>query len=122
MKYGNVPTNVEGKSFHSKHEAQRYSELVLLQKAGEIENLQLQVTYRLDVGGHHICKYIADFVYDDKNGRQVVEDTKSYATAKDPVYRLKKKLMKACHGIEIHEVMNTPRKIRSRAFPKKRGA
>jgi len=35
---------------------------------------------------------------------RVVEDVKSEFTRKDPVYRLKYKLMKACHGIDIREV------------------
>jgi hypothetical protein len=38
-----------------------------------------------------------------RNGRRVVEDCKSKPTM-TPVYRLKKKLVAALHGIEIHEV------------------
>ena len=49
---------------------------------------------------HKIAKYVADFTYEDKHGNLVVEDVKGRATA---TYRLKKKLMLACHGIEIVE-------------------
>jgi hypothetical protein len=47
-------------------------------------------------------RYIADFVY-IRDGRQVVEDAKSPHLRKDPVYRLKKHLMKSVHGIDIVE-------------------
>jgi hypothetical protein len=111
-KYSNVATNVEGKSFASKLEAKRYQELLLLERAGELTNLQTQVTYRLEVNGSLICKYIADFVYDDRNGLQIVEDTKGYIT---PEFRLKKKLMKACLGIDIELVFAT-RKVAGRKW------
>jgi hypothetical protein len=50
-KYGNVPTTVYGKTFHSKLEAERFLELRLLAKAGKIKNLQCQVKFSLDVEG-----------------------------------------------------------------------
>ena len=72
-------------------------------KAGEIRNLERQVRFPIVVNGVKVCTYIADHVYDEMAGR-VVEDVKSEFTRKDPVYRLKNKLMKACHGIDIREV------------------
>jgi hypothetical protein len=39
-----------------------------------------------------------------KNGSEVVEDVKSAITAKNPVYRLKKKLVEAIHNVKINEV------------------
>lgn len=114
MKYSNAPsTNDQGESFQSKLEMRRWQELTILQKAGEISELERQVTYRLDVNGYHIAKYIADAVYKDKNGNLIVEDTKSVATA-TPTYKLKKRLMKAIHGIDILEVYAVPRKIPAR--------
>ena len=47
------------------------------------------------------CAYIADFVYKDKNDKQVVEDTKGVRT-KD--YILKRKMMLYFHKIRIREV------------------
>lgn len=66
---------------------------------GEIEDLELQVVYKMEVNGMLVCKYLADFRY-RQNGEVVVEDVKGVST---PVYLLKKKLMKACHGIDISE-------------------
>ena len=69
------------------------------QKAGEIDELARQVRFRLDVNGVHVAVYVADFTY-VRDGERITEDVKGAIT---PVYRLKKKLMKACHGIEILE-------------------
>ena len=49
----------------------------------------------------HEVSYIADFVYKDKDGNQIVEDTKGFKT-KD--YELKRKMMLYFHGIRIREV------------------
>jgi hypothetical protein len=45
--------------------------------------------------------YLADFVYLDATGAQVVEDVKGAVT---PEFRLKRKLMLHVHGIEVKEV------------------
>jgi len=58
-----------------------------------------------------ICNYIADFVYTDENGNEVVEDVKGRATA---IYRMKKKLMVACHDVEIVEPGDTGVQQRAR--------
>lgn len=97
-KYGNIKAEADGITFHSKAERGRWMDLRLMEKAGEISELQRQVRYPLEVNGLHVCDYIADMVY-EKNGL-VVEDVKGYKTE---IYRLKKKLMLAVHGIEIKE-------------------
>ena len=103
-KYGNVKTEGDGVMFDSKREAGRYRELKLLQDAGEISHLVLQPRYTLVVKGELIATYIGDFEYRDlRTHDDVIEDVKSSAT-KTPVYRIKKKLMKALYGIEIQEV------------------
>ena len=99
-KYQAVPTEVDGIKFPSKKEANRYRQLALLVKAGEISGLRLQVSYDISVNEHHICRYIADFEYVTSHGAIVTEDVKGMRT---PVYKLKKKLMLAVHGIEITE-------------------
>lgn len=98
-KYRAVPVAIDGFRFHSQKEAGRYLELKLLQQVGRIAGLEMQVKYRLDINGSHICDYIADFRYTEE-GETIVEDVKGFYT---PVYRLKKKLMKAIHQIEIFE-------------------
>ena len=100
-KYNAIETEVDGIRFHSKKEAIRYQELKLMERAGEIKDLQLQVKYSLDVNGVHICNYIADFVYFDyRFSKVIVEDTKG---KRIQPYPIKKKLMKACHNIDIFE-------------------
>ena len=102
-KYGNRKVTVGDITFDSAKEAKRWGELQFMVKAGEIKNLDRQVRFPIIVNGMKVCTYIADHVYDEMAGR-VVEDVKSEFTRKDPVYRLKYKLMKACHGIDIREV------------------
>lgn len=100
-KYRNIKTAVDGITFDSKLEAKRYGELKLLEMAGEIHLLELQPKYRCVIGGEPVCTYIADFRYADKHGVVWVEDVKGMKT---PVYRLKKKLTEALHGITITEI------------------
>jgi hypothetical protein len=102
-KYRNVRTEVDGITFDSKKEATRYGVLRLMEAGGFIRNLRLQVPYAIKVNGVKVCTYKADFVYEEKfhNGwKEIVEDTKGVMT---PVYRLKKKLMRAALGIEIQD-------------------
>lgn len=94
-------TSSDGKSFHSRKERRRYEDLRLLERTGEISDLQLQVKYALEVNGLLICHYYADFKYFlTKERRWVVEDAKGFKTDS---YRIKCKLMRAVHGIEILE-------------------
>jgi hypothetical protein len=99
-KMHNQPTTVDGIEFQSKREAVRYGALKLLQSAGEITGLERQVRFAIDVAGLHICDYVADFCYHAVDGTSVVEDVKGMRT---PIYRLKRKLMKAVHAIDIVE-------------------
>ena len=120
-KYKSIKTLVNGIEFDSRKEARRYQELLLLQRAGVIRDLKMQVKYvlipaqyetyerygkkgqRLKDGKRALekeCSYIADFVYEE-NGIEVVEDTKGIKT-KD--YIVKRKLMLYVHGIRVKEV------------------
>lgn len=99
-KYGNQKTFVDGMVFASKREADRYAELKLLLAAGEITALRLQPCYPIVINGEKICDYYADFSYQRKDGVCVTEDTKGMRTV---VYRIKKKLVRAVHGVVIHE-------------------
>ena len=100
-KYRNEPTVVDGVRFDSRKEAARWCELRLLERAGAIADLARQVRFVLEVGGVRVGVYVADFQYRE-GGERVVEDVKSEGT-RTQVYRLKKRLMLACHGIEIRE-------------------
>ncbi len=103
MKYKNVKTFVDGISFDSRKESARYADLKLMQKAGEISDLTLQPKFDIVINGVKVCSYVADFSYVE-NGVKIVEDVKSEVTRKLPAYRLKKKLMKAVHSIEVREI------------------
>ena len=98
-KYHAKPTTVDGIRFASKAESARYGVLKLMQMAGEISGLELQPKFPLVVNGQKICFYIADFRY-VKDGKQITEDVKGMKTA---IYRLKVKLLKALHNIDVTE-------------------
>lgn len=95
--------------YASRKERRRADELRLLQRAGLISSLREQVPYELipaqrDANGkllERACRYVADFVYNDKDGRTVVEDAKGVRT---DVYRIKRKLMLKVYGISVREV------------------
>ena len=110
-KYRNKKTTVGDRVFDSKLEAGRFVSLKRLQESNLISGLQCQVSFSIEVNGLLVCKYVADFVYLDIDGRRVVEDAKGVRTRD---YILKKKLMKAVHGIEIIEFRREPRKSRTR--------
>lgn len=111
-KYGNRKVETPDGTFDSVKEFSRWQELKLLQRAGEIHDLQRQVPFVLiptqkDERGKVVereLKYIADFVYLANDGTgwcRVVEDVKGMKTE---VYRIKKKLMLYRNGIRIQEV------------------
>lgn len=97
-KYRNVKCTYNGIKFDSIGERDRYKVLELRQKAKQISELQTQVKYPLIVNQIKVCNYIADFTYCDIEGNLVVEDFKGVITG---LFTLKKKLMKAVHGIDI---------------------
>lgn len=100
-KYHAVPTTLDGIRFDSKAEAARYATLKRMQAVGAIRDLEIKPKFPCEVGGRKVCTYIADFGYiTDKDGR-VIEDVKGVKTA---IYRLKKKLVEALHGVQIVEV------------------
>lgn len=122
-KYNNKKIEVDGMTFDSKKEANRYKELSLLQKAGKISGLRTQVSYVLIPSQREVsdevytrgenkgknkpgkllereCTYVADFVY-YKDGEVIVEDTKGFRTKE---YIIKRKLMLYVHHIQIKEI------------------
>ena len=127
-KYKAKKTEVDGITFDSMKEAKRYQELKILEAAGQIKDLRLQVPYELipamrepDTVGKRGGKikgklieraviYKADFVYlekldipfsDQEKWEEVVEDVKGMRTKE---YILKRKLMLYRYGIRIREV------------------
>ncbi len=101
-KYGAVRTTApDGREFQSAKEAERYWQLCMMERAGEIADLELQPAYPLHANGMRIGEYRADFRYRViKTGDIVVEDTKGVRT---DMFRWKKKHTEAEYGIRIIE-------------------
>ena len=102
-KYGAKKTQFMGYTFDSRWEAERWGQLTAMERAGAIRDLDRQIKYDIIVNDQKICMYIADFRYtqveEDGSETKIVEDAKGVETAD---FKLKKKLMKACLGIEIY--------------------
>lgn len=103
-KYKNKKVQIDMYVFDSIAESRRYKELALLEKAGEIENLQLQPKFLLQDSfkkngkTYRKIEYIADFMYKEK-GKVIVEDVKGKETE---VFKLKHKLFeKKYPGLEL---------------------
>lgn len=107
-KYNARKAEVDGITFDSRKEAQRYAELKLLLRGGEIRDLRLQVKYELipKQDGERACEYIADFVYQDvRTGKTVVEDVKGCKQgAAYNIFAIKRKLMLWRYGIKVVEI------------------
>lgn len=106
-KFNAIKTTIDGITFHSKKESVRYTQLKLYEKGGLISDLRLQVSYelipKLVINGktERAIKYVSDFVYYDTVYKcEICEDSKGFKT---DVYKLKYRLMKLIHGIDIKE-------------------
>ena len=123
-KYRNRKVTIDGITFHSAHEGRCYSRLKLREKAGEVRALRLQPSYDLIVNGVLVCRYVADFEYEERfvphrerikgvrasgpdevnvpvaSWRLVTEDAKG-ARTKD--YVIKAKLFAVLYGREVRE-------------------
>ena len=110
-KYGNRRCQMDGFTFDSVKEMNRYVDLKYMLAAGQIKDLELQKPFVLDEGfrdkdgkWHRDFRYIADFVYYDfEKGETVIEDVKSESTKQDKVYKIKKRFMMK-KGLYITEV------------------
>lgn len=118
-KFANEPTVIDGHKFDSKREGKRYLDLKLLERAGEIANIELQPKFPLELqrmidgrltlvpikirskgypNGRR-CSYRADFRYQcRRTGQQIVEDVKGYD---DDRARFKRAVVECIYEIEI---------------------
>ena len=131
-KYGNRKTRTSDGILHdSRKEALRWTQLLLLERAGEITDLKRQVEFLLIPDQREPSTevyqkgekkgtpkegkllerkvvYVADFVYNDtKTGKRVVEDVKGYRDPSSAGYAkfvLKRKMMLWLYGIRVKEV------------------
>ena len=115
-KYKSKKITVDGITFDSQKEANRYAELIQMQRAGIIQDLQIQHSFELiptqrDDDGKIIerkCVYVADFFYyDNEKGKVIVEDVKGYTDTSSAAYAkyvIKRKLMLQRYGVRITEI------------------
>lgn len=104
-KFRNIRTVIDGFSFPSKKEANRYATLKTLRKSGLVSAFLFsanpedkdKLTYKFACG----VKYILDFVVMWNDKTITYEDVKGIRT---PVYKIKKKLMLHEFNIDITEI------------------
>ena len=119
-RYGNIKKyqHHDGTVLDSKREYERYCDLLLLERAGEIKGLSPHPRFPITIGGTEIriksgrykkkgrhLTYIADFSYWERAGPgwdYVVEDVKMQSGHRTEVYKIKRALM-AAMGHEIRE-------------------
>lgn len=122
-KYNATKVTIDGHTFDSKKESNRYMELKLLERSKVISDLRMQVEFELLPNQYATEKrygkngkplkdkkvllerrvvYRADFVYTlNETGETVVEDVKGIRL---PEYILKRKMFLYKYGIPIHEI------------------
>ena len=117
-RYGSKITKpvVDGYKFDSQHEANRYAELKLMERADEIDSIRVHPRYQINIGGVPVLMrskgypngrkltYVADFSYVDlRLDEVVIEDVKMQSGHRTEVYKIKRALMEAM-GYRITEV------------------
>ena len=100
-KYGAQKTEVDGLVFDSKKESVQWIKFCRMQEAGLIKNLKRQTSLDFFINNKKMFTYKPDMEYDDLDGIHHYIDVKSAITAKNPVFRLKKKIIEAYYNITI---------------------
>lgn len=94
-------------------EAVRLEQLLALQEAGEISDLQCQPRFALVVNNQHITNFRPDFLYRRPNGVDQVEEVKGMIMED---YRLRMLLFKALYPQFHVEVIKPGKKQGSRSI------
>lgn len=93
--YNSKETVLDGIKFASIGEAKRFSDLKLLQHAGEIKELAPHPSFDLIINDIKIGKYTSDYYYiRTKDDQEIVEEYKGFKT---PVYNLRVKVFQALY-------------------------
>jgi hypothetical protein len=110
-KYNSRCVTIDGYTFDSIRESQRYGELKLMEKAGKIRHLKVHPKIKLQLEFYYKDKkikpiiYEADFYYVEQyneNLIDVIEDVKGYETQ---MFRLKWKML-------LYQFRNSPVEFR----------
>lgn len=100
-KFGAIPTVVDGHRFDSLGEADRWSDLRQMERAGAIAELRRQVAYDLHAaGGAVIGRIVIDYAYRE-NGALVAEDFKGGKATMTALWRWKRKHFEEEYGRKI---------------------
>jgi hypothetical protein len=121
VKYNNRKIHVDGLTFDSKREYDRWLDLLRMQENGDIDGLKRQVEYILLPAIKSVTpvqlktkvkmvertvqqpiRYYADFVY-NQDGKEVVEDVKISPKMIPAEYKIKKKMLRYFYDKEISE-------------------
>lgn len=94
-KFNASRTEYAGKAYASKAEAEYAFGLDCRLKAGEIASWRPQVRIPLEVNGSLVCTFVVDFEVTHPSGAIEWVEVKGFETA---AYKLKRKLLEACHG------------------------
>lgn len=120
-KFGAVKQTIDGHTFSSTAEANRYSQLKLFERAREIRALAVHPKFPLRINGVLIGNYTADFTFFEA-GRQIVEDVKGVVT---PEASLRMRVFMACypqHELRIVDRKGGWEKFKQRAVSDRRAA
>lgn len=109
MKYKNKPIIYNGVWYQSTKEGLYAQQLDTLKyatnPADKVVSWERQIRFRLELKGIKLCDYVLDFRVLKGDGTIEHIDVKGYTkgTAYEH-FKLKKKLMKVCHDIDVKEV------------------
>lgn len=120
-KYSARKTELDGYTFASKAEADRYAQLKLMERARAIRGLGVHPAYPLKVNGVVIGTYTADFVYFD-GGRQVVEDVKGLVTGEASLRMRIFMALYPAHELRVVDRKGNSKPFRQRAVSERRAA
>lgn len=111
-RYNSIKTVYKGLKFDSKTEESFYKLKEIELANGEIFNLRTQVSYLLQEGFkdregkkiQDVC-YLADIVYEDKEGNTHVVDVKPCEALIESLFKLKWKMLKFIHRDFIYHII-----------------
>lgn len=101
-KYRAIRTrNADGSWSDSRKEARIDARMMLLKHDPTVSTVERKVRYPLTINGEKIGVYECDWTVYRHDGSREVYDAKGFKT---PIYRIKKKLVKALYGFDIIEL------------------
>lgn len=120
-KFGAQKVQIDGMTFDSKSEGNRYAQLKLLERAKEIKSLGVHPVYPLRINGVTIGTYKPDFAFFE-GGRKIAEDVKGLVTAEAS---LRMRVFMACYPeieLRIVDSKGNTKPFKQRAVTERRAA